>query len=332
MKRLFGTLPDGEKIYLYTIKSKDTSAEILTYGAVLRSLCFCGTDVVGGFDNIESYITNPGNQGGIIGRVANRIEKASFVMDGQEYHLKKNDGEHCLHGGVAFNHAVWRAEEYSESHVTLTYLSPDGEAGFPGNLFTEVTYTLDGNSLIIDYKAMTDSISPIALTNHAYFNLDGFGGDVMDHTLKIFADRYTEIDSNIIPTGNRPSVDGTNFDFRAGKRLGDAFCEGFRGYDHNFILSPKTYKSFIGKSLGLAAELENDKLRLSVYTDQPGLQLYTGNGLSGDPDFKGGVKAIRHGALCLETQTEPNATKRGEGFYVTGEIYTHTSVYMLERK
>ncbi len=332
MKELFAELPTGEKIYSYIIKAKNTEVEILDYGATVRSLIFCGTDVVCGYETIDKYLINSGNHGGIIGRVANRIVNAAITVNGMEYKLTQNNGDHCLHGGTVFNHALWKVKEYSQDSITLTYVSPDGEAGFPGNLFTEVTYSLEDDALIIDYKAMADDTTPIALTNHAYFNLDGIGGTVRDHTLRIWADKYTEIDTSLIPTGNRPDVAGTAFDFRKARRIGDGLVGDFQGYDHNFILCPEFSTDFRGKTLSLAAELENSTTRLSVYTDQPGLQIYTANHFKDTTVFKGGKNSLKHGAVCLETQTEPNAAGRGEIFYDPGEIYTHTAAYKFERK
>jgi len=258
MKKLYATLPTGEEIYLYTIKGTNTTAEIITYGATLRSLIIDGVDVAGGFDGIEGYLTNPGNVGGTIGRVSNRIENAIFVMDGAKYELKKNNGNHCLHGGFDFNHRIWNVEEYSENSVTLTHLSKSGDCGFPANLSVSVSYTLLGDDLIIDYKAIPDSKTPIALTNHAYFNLDGFGGDVKRHKLTVYSDSYTEVDENLIPSGNRPSVNGTVFDFRKPTEIGLGLeTKGFHGYDHNFIITHKEFKKFGDKLLGLSAVLEN---------------------------------------------------------------------------
>lgn len=331
MKRLFSELPTGENIFAYTIKGENTDAEILDYGATVLSLHFYGTDVVCGYESMDDYLINIGNHGGIIGRVANRIENATITVEGKEYKLTADKHGHCLHGGTVFNHAFWKVKEHTPSSITLTYVSPDGEAGFPGNLFTEVSYFFEGDALVIDYKAMADDITPVALTNHAYFNLDGIGGDVREHTLKIFANSYTETNKAHIPTGNRPSVEGTVFDFREARKIGDGLVDGF-GYDHNFILCPEISGKFAGKELGLAAVLENNTTRLSVYTDQPGLQIYTANHFTEKYVFKGGVHSIKYGAVCLETQTEPNAASRGEIFYAPGEIYTHTSAYKFERK
>lgn len=334
MKKLYATLENGEKIYSYTIFGTNTEAEIITYGATLRSFSIDGVDVAGGFDGISGYITNPGNVGGTIGRIANRVKDATFVMDGVAYNLTKNNGESCLHGGFCFNHRIWTVESFSDSSITLSYFSPDGECGFPANLKTLVTYSLSRDALVIDYEATPDAKTPIALTNHAYFNLDGFGGDLRKHKMTVFADSYTEVDGDLVPTGNRPSVDGTVFDFREAREIGEGLdTPNFRGYDHNFVITPKFYADFNGKKLALDAILENDSIKLSVYSDQPGLQVYTGNGLNPkNPNFKGGIVAVKYGGICLETQTEPNSVNHGVGFFEAGEVYRHTCVYALERK
>lgn len=330
MNRLFGTLPTGEKIYAYTIKSDNTEAEIMTYGATILKLDTFGVDIVGGFDKFESYIENKGSLGMTVGRVANRIKDAKLVIDGKEYNLTKNNNGNCLHGGVGFGHRVWEVKEHLENSVTFTYTSPDGEDGFPSELVAEVTYSLEGDALVIDYKATPNGTTPISMTNHAYFNLDGFGKDIMNHTLKVFADSITEVDDYLIPTGNRPSVQNTRFDLRGGRRLEDVLNGEI--YDHNFILCPDIYAEFKNKNIGLCAVLENANLKMSVYTDQPGLQIYSAHGLGAGADFKGGIKQVKYGAICLEAQTEPNSVNLGIGIYKKGETYTQTTVYKIERK
>ena len=335
MKSLYDTLPTGEKIYSYTIYGTNTEAEILTYGATLRSLKAFGRDIAGGFDGIDGYLTNPGNVGGTIGRVANRIKNAEFVMDGVRYSLTKNNGEHCLHGGFDFNHKVWDVIDSTDSSVTLYLHSRDGDCGFPADLDVTVTYSLLGDALMIDYTATPSGKTPIALTNHAYFNLDGFGGRINGHKMKIFADSYTEVGPDLIPTGERPDVAGTVFDFRKERLIGEGLSDpDFRGYDHNYIINHSVFKEFSGMELGLSATLENDTLKLSVYSDQVGLQVYSGNGLGSpsNPDFKGGIKPVKYGGICLETQTEPNSVNHGVGFYSAGETYRHTCVYEIEKK
>ena len=335
MKKLFATLPTGEEIYTCRISGTNTVAEIITFGAIIRSLTVNGVDIVGGFDKIDYYLEDPGCQGAIIGRVANRIENAVFTVDGAKYEVRKNNGNNSLHGGFEFNRNVWNIENLSENSVTLSYLSRDGEYGFPGDLFTTVTYSFIGDALVIDYKATPTKKTPIALTNHAYFNLDGFGSDVKKHKLMIASQNYTEVNKALIPTGNRPTVCGTVFDFRTMMPIDRGLSEEeFRGYDNNFIITPTEFKKFGDKELGLAAVLENDSLTLSVYSDQPGLQVYTGNGLSAASGqlFKGGIKPVKYGAICLETQTEPNCINHGIGIYNAGETYTHTCVYSLKIK
>ena len=243
-----------------------------------------------------------------------------------------NDNGNCLHGGVGFQHRLWKVVDYTENSITLSYFSPDGEDGFPSNLFTEVTYTLKNHLIIISYKAIPEGTTPIALTNHAFFNLDGFGGDIKEHTVQIWADSYSEVNDKLIPTGNHPNVIGTPLDLRLHKKVGDDFSPAFDGYDHNMILFPKFHKEFNNKKIGLAARVENQKMIMQVYTDQPGLQFYTGNFLGNGPDFKGNIPQIRQGALCLEAQTEPNCINHGEGIYEKGQVYKQLTVYEFSIK
>ena len=330
-KEFFGKAPFGGDAHVYTLKNDLCAVKVTDYGATVLSFIFGGKDIVGGFDKLETYSTDDSHQGAIIGRVANRVADARFTMDGKEYHLPKNNGENCLHGGVGFDFRLWEVTEYDDEHIKLTYLSRNGEEGFPSDLTTEVCYILKGSELIIDYKATPDGKTPVSLTNHSYFNLNGFGGDILSHKLTIYADRYTEVGEDLIPTGNRPEVKGTPFDFTEPHTVGERIEETDGGYDHNYILCPESFKEYLGKSLGLIAVLEGDELAMKVYTDQPGVQLYTGNGLLGNADFKGGVKAVKYGGLCLETQREPNSVNHGIGIYDKGEEYTHICVYKVER-
>jgi aldose 1-epimerase len=333
-KRLFGNTGDTE-IYLYTLTSDCAVAEVMTRGATLVSFRPFGVDIVGGFDTLEGYLADDSHQGGIIGRVANRVADATFTMDGAVYMLPDNDNGNCLHGGCGFDYRVWTVESAKENSITLSYYSPDGEEGFPSGLAVEVTYTLDGATLMISYKATPDGKTPVALTNHAYFNLDGFDGTVKEQTIQIYADSYTEVDDMLIPNGNRPAVEGTPFDLREPHKIGERFSNSFDGYDHNFMLCPNIFKEFNNYSLGLAAVVESDNLKMSVYTDQPGIQFYTANFLkqmAPEHIFHGGITPIKHGAICLEAQTEPNCINHGIGFYDAGEVYTQTTVYQVEKK
>ncbi len=327
----FGSITTGEDIFLYKISSERASAEIITFGAILKDLSVFGKSVVGGFNTLEDYIADTSHQGGTIGRVANRIENATFTIDGEVYSVPKNNNGNCLHGGIGFDRRVWSVKEHCENSITLCYTALDGEEGFPGELNTEVRYTISGTSLMIEYKASADKKTPIALTNHSYFNLDGFGGDVKNQYIKIYADSYTDVDSRLIPNGKHPDVTGTPFDLRNRVMIGKNFESGFNGYDHNFITTPAEYRIFNGKNLGLIAEADNEKIKMSVYTDQPGVQFYTANFLTSGPSFKGGFAPLKHGAFCLETQTEPNCINHGIGIYSAEELYMHTTVYNFEK-
>lgn len=337
-KKLFG-IHEGKEIYLYTIKNESCSVDITNYGAALVSFVPYGVDIVGGFDTLEKYIEDKSCQGVTVGRVCNRIENAELHLDGAIYMLTVNDGPrgNCLHGGVGFKCRVWEVEDTTENSVTLSYYSPDGEDGFPSGLFTKVTYTLEGTDLIINYYARPEGTTPIALTNHAFFNLHGdFSRTIFDHTARIYASSYTKVNEKLIPTGERPAVADTPFDFNEPHIIGSRLDENLKSYDHNYILSPREHRVHSGKYLGLGAVVDNGDLELSVYTDQPCVQFYTagflGSGKFGDaPAFKGGVTPVRFGAFCLEAQTEPNCVNRGEAIYDAGQIYTQTTIYSVKK-
>ncbi len=331
-KELFGTLPSGD-VFVYTLRNEYAELRLMNFGAAIVSFRPFGISVIGGFDSPIYYPDDTSYQGATVGRVANRIADAEFTMDGAIYMLTPNDKDNCLHGGPGgFSKKLWSVEEISEESILFSYYSPDGDEGFPSGLFVRVRYTLRDATVIISYEAIPEGKTPISLTNHSYFNLDGFGGTVYNHKARIYAERYTEVDERLIPTGKRPSVSGTVFDFTEPKEIGRDIGEGFSGYDHNFVLSPEIFKEFLGKKLGLAASVESGKLCLNVYTDQPGVQFYTGNFLGDGPDFFGNIPEVRHGAFCLETQTEPNSVKSGLGFYDAGEAYRHICVYEIEKK
>lgn len=330
-KKFYGKLPTGEEVYLYTLKSPKATVKIMTRGATVHTFNAFGKEIVGGFDRLEDYLLDNSHQGAVIGRVANRVGNAQFTMDGVTYHLPKNDGENCLHGGDGFDHKNWTVDAYSDSQITLSYHSADGEEGFPNALDAKVTYLLKDAALLIRYEATPDGKTPICLTNHSYFNLNGFGRTIEKHVAEIYADAYTEVGDDLIPNGNRPAVEGTAFDFNSPHKIGERVGGGFVGYDHNFILSPREPKEFSGYSLPLIAKVTADELSMQVYTDQPGVQFYIGNFLGGEPNFRGGVKKIFHGAFCLETQTEPDCINHGIGFYDKGETYTHTTVYEIAK-
>lgn len=327
----FGQLPDGEYVYLYVMENEDARLTLSDFGAAVVGFDVGGVDIVGGFDTLEGYLADNSHQGGTIGRVANRVGGARFVMDGVEYRLPDNDNGNCLHGGKGYDRRMWQIEEFSDEKTVFTLLDPDGCEGFPGNVKVRVSYTLCGSSLRIDYEAVPDGKTPISLTNHSYFNLCGFGGDILSHRVKIYADRYTEVNEKLIPNGNRPEVCGTAYDFTEAKEIGRDMSDDVTGYDENFILRGDVTADFSGKTLKLAAEVWGGRLKMNVWCDRDGVQFYTGNFLGSGPDFKGGVKQIRHGAFCLETQSEPDCINHGGSFFEAGKVYTHTCIYEVKK-
>ena len=331
-KTIFGYMPTGEEVHVYTLKNENASVSIMTRGATIIDFTVFGVSIVGGFDTLDNYLLDTSHQGAIIGRVANRIENAQFTMDGKTYNVPKNNiGKHCLHGGTGFDYRLFTVKEVTDNSITLCYTSADGEEGFPACLHLTVTYTLIGASLRIDYLAKTEGKTPIILTNHAYFNLDGFGDTVLNHNVAMYADTYAEVNDELIPSGRRLPVQNTVYDLNTPTKLGERITGEFTGYDTYYHTAPKAFANFNGKRLGLIAEVDNGKLKLKTYTDQPGAQLYTANAMGDGPDFKGGVKKINYGAFCVETQTEPNCISRGEEWYGAGDTYTQTTVYEVSK-
>ena len=317
-KALWGKTPEGDSVDLYTLSNaKGAEARIATYGGVVVSLKVPDRsgamgDVVAGFDSLEGYLKPPPYFGAIIGRYGNRIGGARFSLNGMEYTLAKNDGANHLHGGVrGFDKRVWTAKPLSPQSLELTYLSKDGEEGYPGNLSATVTYTLtDANELKIEYSATTDKDTVVNLTNHSYFNLAG-DGDILGHQVTIHADRFTPVDKGLIPTGELKSVAGTPFDFRAGNTIGERIEQKDeqlifgRGYDHNWVLNRT------GSGLESAAKVTDPKSGrvLEVLTTEPGLQFYTGNFLDGSLQGKGRAYT-RRSAFCMETQHFPDSPNK----------------------
>jgi aldose 1-epimerase len=314
----FGKMPDGTAVEIYTLSDGAYEARITTYGGILVSMKTPdrngkSADVVLGFDSLDGYVANfngPSNAffGAIIGRYANRIAHASFTLDGQKYSLPKNNGDNTLHSGPhGFNNVVWKAKPIANG-VELTYLSKDGEAGFPGNLTATAKYTLVKGDLRIDYEATTDKDTVVNLTNHSYFNL-AVQGDILKHELTLHASHFTPVDAGLIPTGELKPVESTAFDFRKPAAVGvrinanDEQLHLGRGYDHNWVLDSK------GATLSEAAELFDPSSGrvLKVLTDQPGVQFYSGNFLDGSVKGKGGKSYAQHAALCLETQHFPDS-------------------------
>jgi aldose 1-epimerase len=342
----FGKLPDGQAVQKYTITNPAGMKVVLTdYGAAVVSLFVPDKagkldDVSLGFDSIKGYLgkNNP-FFGATIGRYGNRIADGTFTLDGTTYKMPVNDHGNQLHGGPkGFDKRLWTAEPLpKENAVRFTRLSPDGEEGYPGNLQTSVTYMLkDDNSLEISYVATTDKPTIVNLTNHTYFNLAGAGnGTILDHELVLNAGKYTPVNAKLIPTGEIASVKGTPFDFRKAKPIGRDIKQAGGdpiGYDHNFVLDKGLFGA--GK---FAAELYDPKSGrvMKVYTDQPGIQFYSGNFLDGTLDGANGRTYPQYSALCLETQhfpDSPNHANFPSTVLRPGETYKTKTVYAFDAK
>jgi aldose 1-epimerase len=345
-KRAYGKTTDGQPVDECTLTAGAMTVKLITYGAAISEFHTPDqlgrpTDVVLGFDDMAGW-QSKGNPyfGAIVGRVANRIAGGNFALNGQEYKLAVNNGPNSLHGGAkGFDKVVWQAEEVPGAmpSVRFTYRSPDGEEGYPGNLTTKVTYSLtQSGALTIEYEAATDKPTPINLTNHAYFNLNGAksGSTILNHLLTINARKYTPTDANLIPTGQLALVLGTPLDFTKSKEIGARIGEIKAtpvGYDHNYVLDSG------GRQLALAAQVSSPQtgIRLEVQTTEPGLQLYTGNFLDGTAKGKGGVAYPQHGAFCLEAQHFPDAVHHPDFPSVIlqpGKTYRQTTVYRMSAK
>lgn len=318
----FGKTADGQEVQLFTLTNKNgIEAKITNFGGIIVSLKTPDrkgqlTDIVLGYDNLEGYVGDKAFFGALIGRYANRIAKGQFVLNGKTYHIPLNDGPNALHGGPnAFNKKVWTAKDVSTPStpmLQLTYLSKDGENGFPGNLTVQVTYSLtSANELRIDYAATTDKDTVLNLTNHSYFNLKGEGqGDILQHEVRLNANKFTPVDATLIPTGELKSVQGTPFDFRKSTAVGarinmdDQQLKYGWGYDHNWVLN-----GMGAGQLVMAARVHEPTSGrvLEVLTDQPGVQFYSGNHLDGTIHGKGGKVYQQRAALCLETQHYPDS-------------------------
>ena len=321
----FGNLTDGREVTAFVLENANgMTVEILDLGGVIVRLIVPDSsgnfaDVTTGFSQPQPYFEGAGYMGAIVGRYANRIANGEFSIDGVRYNLAKNNGDNSIHGGlVGFDKKFWNAEyltQSDEARLTLSTFSSDGEEGYPGRVEVGVTYTLnDKNQLIIDYSATTDKATVINLTNHAYFNLDGHdASSMLEHEVMINANRFTPIDSESIPIGTFSDVAGTPLDFRRRKPIGQDISSEHQqvvfgsGFDHNFVINHNE----IG-DLSLAAEVYAPKSGrvMNVYTDQPGVQFYTGNFLNGQLVGKDGAVYDRRQAFCLETQHFPDSPNK----------------------
>jgi aldose 1-epimerase len=336
----WGKTADGTVVHLFTLTNRHgVVAKVTTFGAILTELhapdrAGRSVNVALGFDNLDAYLKGHPGFGATIGRFANRIAKARFVIDGVEYKVAANSGANHIHGGrKGFDKMVWQAKvvptRNGEAAVEFSYLSKDGEEGYPGNLQVTVTYTLtEANELRIDYRAQTDKATPVNLTNHSYFNLAG-SGDVLEQELQLNADRYTPADDELIPTGAIASVKGTPLDFTKPEKIG-ARIEQLKpkpgGYDHNYVINGEA------GTLRLAARAREPKSGrvMEVSTTEPGVQLYTANWLDGKTRGTGGVVYPRHGGFCLETQHYPDSVNKPDfpsPILRPGQTFRSTTVF-----
>ena len=315
-KQSFGKTAEGTPVDLYTLSDGTIEVRIMTYGGIVTSIKTPDRDgksgdIVLGFDSVDKYIAGSPYFGAIIGRYGNRIAHGKFELDGKTYSIPKNDGDNSLHGGLrGFDKVVWDAKTIANG-VQFTYLSKDGDQGFPGNLNTTVRYTLTGAALRIEYSATTDKATVLNLTNHSYFNLAGEGsGDVLKQRVKINASKFTPVDTTLIPTGELKPVAGTPLDFTKAEAIGaridatDEQLKNGKGYDHNWVLDRKSD----GKLFEAAsAEDPGSGRTLKVLTTEPGVQFYSGNFLDGTLIGKSGRAYGRRSAFCLETQHFPDS-------------------------
>ena len=338
LKSPFGRLPSGRTVDLFTLTNANgLVAKVTNYGTILTELHVPDrkgrlSDVVLGFDHLGPYLKRHPYFGCTVGRVANRIAKGQFTLEGKTHSLAVNNGPNHLHGGLkGFDKVVWKAAPKSGAAVEFTYTSPDGEEGYPGTVAAVVTMTLtDANELRLDYRATTDQPTPVNLTNHSYFNLAG-EGDVLGHELMLAADHFTPSDSTSIPTGEIKPVKDTPMDFTRPRPIGSRLSELTNipaGYDHNYVLNSG------GKALALAlaARVYDPKTGrvMEVETTEPGVQLYTSNYLDGSLTGKGGVVYRQYAALCLETQHFPDSVNQPgwpSMILRPGQTYRQTTVH-----
>lgn len=343
----FQTTIDGKQTNLYVLKNGNMQVAVTDYGARIVSIIVPDkngnpTDVSVGYDAVQPYSEGGDTYfGAIVGRYGNRIAKGRFKLDGKEYTLATNNGVNHLHGGnKGFSRVVWDAQQQNDSTLVLNYISKDGEEGYPGNLNVKITYTvLNSNKIEINYEATTDKNTVLNLTNHTYFNLNGQGsGTINNHLVMINADKYTPVDSTLIPTGKFEPVKGTPFDFMKqtaiGVRVNDSANQQIKfgkGYDHNFVLNTK------GSINEKAAEVVGNQsgIIMDVYTMQPGLQFYGGNFMDGSHTIKNGKKDDYRTAFCMETQHYPDSPNQ-PNFPSTelkpGQQYKTSTVYAFSVK
>ena len=337
----YGFMPDGTEVKLYSISNNENvTLQLINLGATLQSLYTPDkygrvNDITVGFDSLYGHLNFTDYQGKVVGRYANRIANGRFSLNGKDYQLTQNEKDKtCLHSAGEFSDAVWSAIITDDNAVEFSYTSPDGTSGFEGNLTAKVKYTLTEDSkVVIDYSAVCDKDTVMNFTNHVYFNLSGSAmSDVLDHEMQMNASHYVPIDADSIPTGEIRSVEGTAFDFNApctiGKRIydNDEQLTLARGYDHNFCLCHKDGEADITVKENVSGRV------LKMYTDLPGVQLYTGNFLDATVIGKGGMPIVKHAGFCLETQFYPDSPNQPDFpscVFKAGEEFRSTTVFAV---
>jgi aldose 1-epimerase len=339
-KKYFGSI-GNDSVFEYELRNaKGMQVSIISYGGTVTKILVPDKnqqigDVVLGFDSLAGYLQT-GNPfiGALIGRYGNRIANGKFTLDGKAYTLAQNNNGNHLHGGIkGYDKVIWNVDAVNDTSIHVSYNSKDGEEGYPGNLKVNVVYMLtDDNGLKIDYTASTDKATPVNLTNHSYFNLSaGKDSTILDHELKLDADRFTQVNDKLIPIGQLPPVKNTPMDFTKSKKVGQEIDKVKGGYDHNWVLNKKD------SSLTLIGTLYHPASgrAMDIYTTQPGVQFYTGNFLDGKLTGKNGVKYVQHAALCLETQHFPDSPNQPAFPSTTlrpGEVYHQVTEYKFYTK
>ncbi len=344
-KSLFGTMPDGKEVCLYTLAQDDIAVCITEYGARITKLLVNNTSVVCGFDSMEGYLADGDYHGAIVGRYANRIADAKFTLHGKTYTLARNEtGRAHLHGGmVGYSNRLWETvsarEEDGADLLTFKLRSPDGEEGYPGTLRILVTYMLKDSALTISYSAVSDADTIINLTNHAYFSLGGVGSTVLDQTLTLACDKYVPVDELLIPYGTMSSVEDTPFDFRTPKTIGrDIEADNTQlhiagGYDHCFVRDngeEKNAPEWIATLYSPSSHIE-----MKVSTTEGGIQIYTANFMTADNPFYGTIPQTKNTAAAMEcgrSPDSPNQKAFPSPLLKAGEEYSQTTVYSFKVK
>ncbi|KAM5165456.1 galactose mutarotase [Mantella aurantiaca] len=331
---VYGSLPGGHIVKRFRLQSESVKVETISFGCIITCIETKDrhgnfSDIVLGFDDLEGYVDRHPYFGAVVGRVANRIAKGRFTVDGKDYVLPINNGPNSIHGGLkGFDKVLW-TPEIVENGVQFSYTSGDGEEGYPGELKVLVTCTLVGNELAVNYRAETSKTTPVNLTNHSYFNLAGQGSEsIYDHEISINAEHYLPVDDTMIPTGDIKPVEGTNFDLRKPVNIGSQIATLQEiGFDHNFCLKESQKQQTCAR-----VHHKPSGRVVRVRTTQPGVQFYTANFLDGSLKGKGGAVYPKHSAFCLETQAWPDAVNKSQFPNVLlqcGEEYNQTTWFLF---